>query len=160
MILVNFETTIKGDSTVAGHEDWITCDSLQVGVGRSISHSGGGKDREVSNPAFSEIVCTKSSDMASTELFMQATCGKSLGKAEIHFIQTGGAEAKGQVYMIWELADAIVSSYNMSSGGERPSESFSISFNEISSQYNTFDEGGTPTEGEKKGWNVMKNETL
>ncbi|NNF06752.1 MAG: type VI secretion system tube protein Hcp [Candidatus Eisenbacteria bacterium] len=157
MILLKFATEIKGDSTVADHVAWITCDSFQLGVGRSISLSGGGADRETSNPSFSEATFAKSTDMASSDLFLQAIAGQSLGKAEVHFIQTGGTEAKGQIYLIYELDEAIVSSYSISSGGERPSESFSINFVKISMQYNAFD-GKKITTGTPKKWDLKKNE--
>lgn len=160
MILLKFETEIKGDCTVASHENWITCDSLQFGVGRAITSSGGGQDRETSNPSFSEITVTKSMDKASTELMMQAACGKSLGKAEIHFIQTGGTDAKGQTYLTVELGEAIISSYSMSSGGDRPSETVSINYTTYQQQYNVFKDGKQAETGEKKGWNLEKNETM
>ena len=101
MILLNFATAIKGDSTVDSHTDWITVDSLHWGVGRAISTSGVGKDRDTSNPSISEVVITKSMDVASTDLFSQATCGKTLGKGTIHFIQTGGSDVK--LRCIWKL---------------------------------------------------------
>ena len=157
MILLKFGTAINGESTVAAHDKWITVSSIQFGVGRGISSVGGGGDRETSNPSFSEVTMTKSMDVASTELFMQATCGKSLGKAEIHFIQTGGADAKGQVYLKIELEDVLVSSYSASSGGDRPSESISLNFTKISYQYDKFD-GGKVVTGTPKKWDLEKNE--
>jgi type VI secretion system secreted protein Hcp len=158
MILLKFATAINGESTVAGHDKWINVDSVQFGVGRSISMVGGGGDRETSNPSFSEVTFTKSMDVASTELMMQATCGKSLGKAEVHFLQTGGTSAKGQVYCKIELEESIVSSYSASSGGERPSESFSLNFTKISYLYDKFD-GDKVVSGTAKKWNLEKNET-
>jgi type VI secretion system secreted protein Hcp len=160
MILLKFDVPIDGDSTVTGHDKWITIDSMQFGVGRAITTSGVGKDRDTSNPSFSEVTMTKSMDVASTDLFMQAVCGKSLTKATIHFIQTGGADAKGQVYLEYLLHDPIVSSYSVSSGGDRPSESISLNFNQIQTKYTVFTEGGTPTAGTQKGWDLMKNETM
>ena len=157
MILLKFATAINGESTVANHDKWITIDSIQMGVGRSISSVGGGGDRETSNPSFSEVTCAKSLDVASTELFMQATCGKSLGKAEIHFVQTGGTSAKGQTYLKMELDEAVISSYSMSSGGDRPAESFSINFTKISYQYDKFT-GDSVVTGTAKKWNLEKNE--
>lgn len=159
MILLKFATAINGDSIVDGHEKWITISSLQLGVGRAISVSGGGADRETSNPSFSEVTLTKSTDVASADLFMQAVCGKSLGKAEIHFVQTGGADKKQQVYMKVELTDAIVSSYSASSGGDRPSESFSLNFTQISYQYDAFS-GDKVTTGTAKKWDLTKNATF
>lgn len=160
MILLNFATAIKGDSTVDQHSDWITIDSLQFGVGRAISSSGGGTDRETSNPSFSEVTVTKSMDKASTELMMQAACGKSLGLATIHFIQTGGADVKGQHYLEYKLEEAIISSYSASSGGERPTESISINFNGFKQTYNTFKDGSVAEKGEEKGWDLSKNEAF
>lgn len=160
MILLNFATAIKGDSTVAKHEEWITLDSVQFGLGRAISVSGGGQDRETSNPSFSEISITKSMDKASTELMMQAACGKSLGLATIHFIQTGGADSKGQHYLEYKLEEAIISAYSTSSGGERPIENISINFNGFKQTYNTFKDGVTAESGEEKGWDLSKNEAF
>ncbi len=159
MILLKFATAINGDSVVDSHDKWITIDSMQMGVGRSISASGGGADRETSNPSFSEITLTKSTDVASADLFMQSVCGMSLGKAELHFLQTGGADKKQQVYMKIELTDAIVSSYSMSSGGDRPSESFSLNFTQISYQYDAFS-GTKVTTGTPKKWDLAKNATF
>lgn len=147
---------IKGDSTVKGHEDWITCDSLQFGVGRSISASGGGKSRETSNPSFSEVTITKSTDKSSADLFFQAMGGKSQGKAEIHFIQT--SEGKSQVFLKLELEEALVSSYSASSGGDRPSESISLNFTKITYQYDDFS-GDKVTTGDVKKWDLMANAT-
>lgn len=159
MILLKFATTIKGDSTVPDHTDWITIDSFQLGVGRGISASGGGKDRDTSNPSFSEATLTKSTDIASTDLFAQAIYGKSLGKAEIHFIQTGGSGSESQVYLKYELEEAIVSGYSLSSGGERPSESISLNFTKISMQYDAFS-GDKKTTGTPKKWDLMANKTF
>ncbi len=158
MILLKFATEIKGDSKIDQHDNWITLDSVQLGVGRAISSSGGGKDRDTSNPSFSELTANKSTDVASSDLYFQAVAGKSLGKAEIHFIQTHGTDAKGQVYLIIELEEAIISSYSMSSGGERPSESFSINFTKISYQYNAYS-GDKVTTGTAKKWDVISNKS-
>lgn len=156
MILLKFSTAIKGTSTVSGHTDWITIDAIQMGVGRAISVSGGGTDRDTSNPSFSEISLTKATDIASADLFMQAVCGKSLGKAEIHFIQTGGSDKKEQVFLTLELDGPIISSYSASSGGERPSEQFTINFTKISYKYDSFT-GDKVVTGTAKKWDLEAN---
>lgn len=157
MILLKFEKEIKGDSKVDGHADWITLDSCQFGVGRSISSSGGGSDRDTSNPSFSEMTMTKSTDIASGDLFYQAINGKSLGEATVEFIQTSGD--KLQTYLIIKMSDAIVSSYSMSSGGERPSESFALNYTKINYKYNQFS-GDKVKEGKEKKWDLMQNKTF
>jgi type VI secretion system secreted protein Hcp len=158
MILLKFEKEIKGSSTVKGHENWITCDSFSLGVGRSITTSGGGTDRDTSNPSFSEVQLTKSTDMASSDLFFQSICGTSLGKAEIHFVQTGGSSGD-QVYLKYELEDPIVSSYSINSSGERPHESFTLNFTKITKQYDAFD-GEKKKTGTPKKWDLMGNKSF
>ncbi len=159
MILLNFKgTQIKGTATVDGHKDWITIDAIQMGVGRAISSSGGA-DRDTSNPSFSEISLTKATDLASADLFMQAVCGKSLGDAEIHFIQTGGSDKKQQVFLKLILGGAIISSYSASSNGERPVETISINFTTISYTFDAFS-GDTVISGTPKQWDLEKNQKV
>jgi len=157
VILLNLGGKVKGDCNVAEHKDWITCSSFQLGVSRAISLSGGGKDRETSKPNITEAVLTKSTDISSTELFSQSLSGKSLGKAEVHFLQT--SDDKMQVYMIYELTDAIVSSYSQSSGGDRPMESFTLNFTQITQTYNAFS-GTEVTPGSPKGWDLIESKRL
>jgi type VI secretion system secreted protein Hcp len=157
MILLKFDPELKGDSKVEKHDGWITIDSLQMGLGRAVSTSGAGTDRDTSNPSFSEVSLSKSMDVASAQLMLEAACGLALTTATIHFIQTGGKDAKGQHYLELILDKPILSSYSMSSGGDRPNESLSINFNGFKMQYNPLTEGGTVTTGEAKGYDLMKN---
>ena len=157
MILLNLDDgKIKGDSAVDGYEDWITLDSVQFGVGRAISTSGTGKDRDTSNPSFSEITITKSTDTTSGELFQQSCGGKAMGKAELVWIQTGGTDEGNQPYLTIELTDPIISSYSISSGGERPNESVSLNFTKIKFRYDAFD-GAKITKGRDVTWDLMTN---
>ena len=158
MILIKFATEIKGQANVDGHIGWINVDSMQWGVGRGIaSQQAGSAKREVSSPSVSELTFSRSSDMASPELFYQACGGVSLGKCTIHLLQV--IENKPQVYLIIELEDALVSSYSISSGGDLPADSFSINFTKISYQYDTFD-GKKITTGTPKKWDLAANKTF
>jgi len=157
MILLKFEPEIKGDSKVAKHDGWITIDSIQYGVGRAITSSGTGAERDTSNPSFSEITCSHSMDVASAQIMLEAACGKALTKATFHFIQTGGKDAEGQEFVEIILEKPILSSYSMSSGGERPQESFSINYIALTEQFNQFEEGGTVKKGEPKGYDLKTN---
>ncbi|MFK7699321.1 Hcp family type VI secretion system effector [Pseudomonas caspiana] len=159
MILLNLGNKIKGTSTVDKHTGWIAISSIQMGVGRGITVADGGADRDTTNPSFSEITFTKDTDIASSDLFMEAICGKSLGKAEIHFIQTGGADKTQQVFLTIELEGAIITSYTANSAGERPHETLSINFTQISYQYNAFS-GDKITTGTAKKWDLLSNKKL
>jgi type VI secretion system secreted protein Hcp len=156
MILLQFKgDVIKGDSIIDGHTSWIAISSAQFGVGRGISSTTGGSDRETSTPSFSEVSLSKPTDCASTNLFAQAIYGmKVADTCTLDFIQTGGADKSVQVYMQIILTNPIISSYSISSGGDRPSESFSINFTKIVYKYTQFKTGGTPTKSDDKGYDL------
>ncbi len=154
MILLQL-TGITGDSSISGHSGWISINSLSFGVGRGISSSTGGSDRETSTPSFSEITLSKAVDIASTNLFAQSIYGMKIGDTcTFDFIQTGGTGAEVQIYMQLILSNPIISAYSITSGGDRPSESFSINFTKIIYKYTQFKVGGTPTQADPKGFDL------
>ena len=74
-------------------------------------------------------------------------------------IQKSQAEAdKEQVYLEYILGDPIVSSYSISSGGDRPSESFSLNFVKISKKYTAFTGAKVGDQPEFK-WDLALNKT-
>ncbi len=156
MILLKFEKEIKGSSNAGGHAGWINIESMQLGVGRSIASSGGNTKRSTSNPSFSEFTLTKATDIASADLYFQAVGGDSLGKATIHLVEMEGTDKEPQVYLEYELHDAIISSYSISSNGEHPNESFSINFTKIVKRYDHYD-GKKKIAGTPKKWDLTKN---
>ncbi len=156
MILLNYgDLKLKGDCKIEEHEDWIQCESIQFGVGRSITQTMGGSDRETSNPSFSDVNLNKMSDISSVDLMMESAGGTQVDKAIIHLVNT--AEQKAQVYMTIELENPILSSYSASSGGDRPSESISLNFTKITYGYNQWEKGKTQKKIGPKSWNLSLN---
>ncbi|WP_165252425.1 Hcp family type VI secretion system effector [Paludisphaera soli] len=123
---------VKG-SAVGKYKDWIELSSAQLSSGRSVNSAAGrGVNREASAPSLSEIVVTKSNDIASTQLFQLSLRGEGK-KVVIHFV---GKDSKGEVpYMALELENALISSYSVSghggTAGDRPMESLSLNFTKI-----------------------------
>lgn len=130
---------IKGNVSAKGHENWIECTSFQFSVGRDIPMVVGKQtDREASNPSLSEVTLTKDMDDASPYLFQEATKGEGKG-VTIHVTKTGTAQLESVVEYI--LGDAMISSYDASSGGEgAPMESVSFSYTKIEMKYIVWDE--------------------
>lgn len=156
MILLKFEKEIKGSSNAGGHVGWINIDTLQFSVSRSVTSTGGNTTRKASNPEFNNFSLTKATDIASADLYFQAVGGDSLGKAEIHFVQMEGTNKEPQVYLKYELHDAIITSYNINSGGDHPTETISINFTKIVKQYDHFD-GKKKSAGTPKKWDCTAN---
>src|SRR5688572_23273679 len=109
---------IDGDATHEQHKKWLTVDSVQWGVGRSImTRSGSTMNREASEPSVSEVTISKSADASSPKMFGEACTGKEGKKVVIDFVTTG---SPGDTYMQCTLSNTLVSSYSISSGGDRP----------------------------------------
>jgi len=131
---------IDGKVTAKGHEKWIDVGSLQWGVGRAISSAvGTSADREASKPSISEVSVTKLMDASSPLIFTEACVGKAK-KIEIHLCTTG--TEKIDTYMEYELEDCMVSGYSVSSGGDRPSESISLSFTKLTMKFIPYSDQG------------------
>ncbi|CBS86350.1 Hcp family type VI secretion system effector [Azospirillum lipoferum] len=136
---------IDGEATHETHKKWLDVSSLQWGVGRAISTpSGSTANREASEPSVSEVTITKQMDSSSPKFFVESCTGAIGKKVQIHLVTTG---SPGNTYAEYTLTNALVSAYSMSSGGDRPSESISISFTKMEYKFIPYDDknkAGTP----------------
>ena len=142
--------TIKGDVTAAGHEGSIELNSFQWGVSRGISSpTGGSADREASAPSVSELVVTKTMDKASPLLVQQALGGTG------QTVTIDLVTSSGFTYATYTLENVLISGYSVSSGGDRPTESISLSFTKILFKFNVQNSDGTiGTSPPQVGWDL------
>lgn len=142
---------IKGESLADGHkgtDGWIEIGSVQWGCGRSISTPvGASSKREASAPSISEITITKMMDSTSPLLAQEALVGKA-EDCEIDLTETG--TDKLETFLTVKLTNCMISSYSMSSGGDRPSESLSLNFTKIEYQYQGYDNNGKADSSKKQ----------
>jgi len=131
---------IAGDATHQDHKEWIAVGSLQWGVGRAISTPvGAAENREASEPSVSEVTMTKDMDCASIHLFKEACTGNKGVDCTIHLVQTG---SPGRLVCEYKLTNSLVSGYSCSSGGDTPTESFSVNFTKVEFKYINYDPTG------------------
>lgn len=129
---------IKGNVSADGHDKWIELSSFQFGVGRSIPMFVGKQtDREASQPSLSEISCSKVMDDSSPYLFQESVKGDSK-KVVIHVVKTG--TKKLETVVEYTLDSCLVSSYSVTTGGDRPDESFSLAYTKLEMKYIVWDE--------------------
>lgn len=129
---------IDGEATQADHKKWLDVGSIQWGVGRAISAtSGSTSNREASEPSVSEVTLSKMMDSSSPKFFTEAVTGAVGKKVVIHLVTTG---SPGKTYAEYTLTNALVSSYSMSTGGDRPAESLSISFTKLEFKFTPYDD--------------------
>ena len=143
-IYVNYDG-IQGEATQQDHKKWIDVLSLSWGVGRGISTvAGSGNNREASEPSVSEVSIVKAFDAASPKLFTESCTGNVGKTVKIDLVSTGNP---GVTYCTYTLTNALISSYSVSSGGDRPTESISISFTKLEFKFTPYDDknkAGTP----------------
>jgi type VI secretion system secreted protein Hcp len=133
---------ITGDVVESTHTGWIELNSLQWGVGRSISMATGSvADQSPSVPSFSELVVTKDNDITSWQLLQQAYQGTGC-TVLIDFVRTPGG-GNPVTYLEFTLTNCMISGYSTSSGGDAPSESLTLSYTKVEYQYTATNADGT-----------------
>jgi type VI protein secretion system component Hcp len=101
---------IRGTATGRTHPGWVT----------ALSYSFGGSNSGGSRVHGFEPTFTRLSDSSSPDIFSRLVNGTNFKTVIIE------AENNGVVNVRLELSDALISSYS-SSGGENPTETFSLS---------------------------------
>jgi len=137
---------VNGAVTTKGFEKWIELSSCQLGVNRNIGTAARGlKNREASEPSFSEIVVTKLQDEASTKLLEDAWGGDLSTLVKIKFTTT--TKNAVETYLSIELEKCGISSFSMSGHGEgAPMESLALNYAKITFAHTGTDAkiGGSP----------------
>lgn len=160
MILFDFGGKIKGDSTKGGHDKWVQVDGAWLGLERAMIASSGGSDRDTDSPNFSEVRLTKPSDVSSVDLFVEAAGGTDPKKAAIHFCNESDSD-KVDVYMSWELENALITSYSVSTEeGKHATETITLNFTKIKIAYTRFKPDGKQEKISPKGWNLETDSQL
>jgi type VI secretion system secreted protein Hcp len=113
----------------AQHAGHATISSMQFGVGRGASISGG--IRTVSKPTVSEITLTHAADKYSVPFLNESLRGSGSGNAVIYFTKLNDL-GKGVNYIEFDLEGALITSYSASAGSpEAPTEAISLNFTKI-----------------------------
>jgi len=140
------------------YQGWIELTSAQLNPNKvHTSGTARGVNREESAPSVSEIVVTKSTDIASTALYRDSLGGQGM-KVVINFVKD---DNKAQVpYLAVELENTMISNYSVSGHGgtssERPMESLSLNFTKIT--YSTTPVAPSTSKADIKDramWNLM-----
>jgi len=136
-VYIKFEggkTKIRGDVKKGAHKDWLTLQSVQFGATRRFSQHGGSVERE--NTSLSEVVCTALMTDGANDIFSASAQGTEFTQVTIDFCKTD----EDAPYLQLKLKGVLVSSFQMSSSGDRPSVSFALNFKSIEHKV-------TPAEG-------------
>ena len=148
---------VKGESKDKGHKEW--CDLFSVS--QSVHRAGGGAtgaQRRRGNAQVEDIRCTKLLDGSSNTIAEAVLLGKVYPKVEIEL--TADTVGSGrETYFRYELKNVMVTSYSVSGGAnDKPSEDFSLNFEEIKCTYTPVDETGKKGSKVEYGWKCEEGE--
>lgn len=149
----------NGESKLSGFEDKIDIDQYSIDYHQSGTfHRGGGGGGGA--PTVGDLMMSKKLDKASYDLCRKVCLGNHYPEATLRvFKSTGGGVEE---YFKIKLTNVIVSSYSMGGDGnglDYISESFSLNFEQIETQYQLQNQDGILSDGGSMMFNVATNES-
>jgi type VI secretion system secreted protein Hcp len=148
---------VDGESKDSVHKGKIEVESMSWGLSNaSTQHTGGGGG--VSRAAFSDLHCTKYTDKASANLFINCAKGKHHPKATLYIRKVGGGD-KPEDYVKFTLTDVFITSFQTShsSGGTPVMESLSLSYSKFHFEYFVQDDKGITKSAGDQTFNLKEN---
>ncbi len=145
---------IKGESQDKTHKDEIEILSWSWGASNptNIAYGSGGGTGKVS---FSDISFMHELDKSSTALYQACSAGTHIPEATLTCRKAGGGQ---QEYLVVKLKTVFVSSVQLSQGGnDKPTESVSLSFGEMTMEYKPQKADGTLDAGLTFNYSVIQN---
>lgn len=152
-----FTPDISGESSDAGHVEWMEVLSYSWGVTQASSMASGQGGRSAERANFNDFSFMKTLDKASVDLGQNCATGQHFNKAELQVHEASGN--KHQYYKVI-MEDVIISSYQPSGhgGGDKPQETVNINYGKIQWEYTPIAHGGAAgTKVGPKGWNLETN---
>lgn len=152
---------IKGESTDAGHKDWINLASISQGLTRPMSAGISGSTRQRASVTCGDVVLTKEMDSSTPKLIGAICDGTNFEKVLIDVCtSTGGG--KRVPYFQWELKNVRVSQYDVSgqtSDGGVFYETLSLNYEEIKWTYDKMGKDGKSSGKIDASWKVEEGES-
>jgi type VI secretion system secreted protein Hcp len=149
---------IKGESRDDKHQNQIEIESYSFGLTQSGTFAFGG-GAGAGKVQFQDFHFTKKIDKSSPILFLKCATGEHIKEATLFARRAGEGQ---QEFLQIKMNDILVSSYQTggSSGGDLPTDQFSLNYVKIEYAYTQFDETGKEGETFKAGWDLKLNKKI
>ena len=147
---------MTGNCTIKGFEKAIILQHFSHGVTLPLTGDAANTERTSGRPQFSEMSFSKMTDQSTPSLYNACAKGDKLGDAVVHIGRNEGGEF--MLLMKYTLSNAMVSNINTSGGGGgEPSDSFSINFTKITSEFTQQNADSSKKGTASFGWNLATN---
>jgi type VI secretion system secreted protein Hcp len=149
---------IEGESQDEKHKNEIHIESFSFGVS-NVGTGGYNLGSGAGKASFQDISFNKRTDKASTNLQLACASGKHIANGLFTARKAG---EKPVEFLKIKLTEVFVSSWNVSGHGEGgiTSESFTINFSKIETEYTPQKADGTPSASVHSGWDVKANKKI
>lgn len=130
---------VKGECEVEGFKDQLEIDSFAWGVvnpGRLGRHEG-------TDSSAQDFSCTMTTCTASPVLMQACAMGDPIKECVLTLVKAVSGQ-KPTAYMSWKISDAFISSYQVGGSSGVPTDSFSINFKTIETEFKEQAKGGKP----------------
>lgn len=159
-MLLRLGDAIKGESPIAGYEDWIQVHGWNWGASQSgTTHEGmGGGSGKVN---VGDLNISKFVDASTHDLIKHVCNGKHISDAELVVMKAGGENPV--VYFRLQLKDLMITRYDThgsQDGMDRVGESVTLNFAEFQVTYTRQEADGSAGPESTAGWNIKKNEAV
>jgi type VI secretion system secreted protein Hcp len=157
VIILDMGPNVLGESNVSGFKDKIELLSFSHGVAMQITGDISNSERTSGKPTHQDMTVTKYLDRASPVLNQSCCEGKTFPQVEIII----GRNDSGKVVelMRYTLKNVVISSVSIGGGGgDRPVETLTLNYGEITWNFSRMKDGGEGAEAPVKGrWNLNTN---
>ena len=149
----------NGSVSAKGYEKWIELESCSFGMNRPMESRMGNTSYASSGKLqISEVHCSKPTDNASPQLYIQALQGKFDSKVNLAFVTTTATGLSE--YMRYDLTDTGISNFNLSGGSAgHPQESYSLSFSKYEFTFHGMDKAAAANP-QRGGYDLAQAKSL
>jgi type VI secretion system secreted protein Hcp len=148
---------INGESTIQGHTGEMNILSFSWGAQNTPFFREGGLSAGIGRVQMSGITFTKYLDSASPQLFLAVASGKHYSNATFTIVRYNGDSLPSAYYTI-KMDNVMVTSFQQNgTSGDRPTETFNLSFSKIEITYQPQRPDGSLGEGATASWDLATN---
>jgi len=147
---------IKGESTVAGHEQWIELNSVSFGVSTAVAAPTG----QLGKPQFDAVTATKRLDSTSFLLYSYALTAKGIDGARIEIVGQAG-DVQTVLYRVDLTKGNIVAvSSQIQNAQAQGQETLQFWCSQMQWSTNSVSASGASVVAFQTGWDVVNNKTI
>ena len=156
-IILKFKD-IKGNSLIDGFADGIQLMSFSHGVSMPMGRDTSNTERTLGRPSFSEVQVSKITDQSTPALYSACAAGTKLGDATISIGRNEGG--KFMLLMKYVLSNSMISHISTGGGSSEMSDSVTIHFTQMTSQYTQQSTDSTKKGNASFGWDLAANKAV